>query len=258
MYIASLLFTSSYLSPPFLLTALQAITRDPGTLFSTAVSIAPIVNWISSKRYVTYVLLRRTHPLPLSLRPALLSTTRGRFLCASLSFALLADADHGHTHTTHTHITRYHATLVTRRRDTGRPSFQFDVEASFPRMWRSLSTGPLGDAAGAPGRDDKIRERQLVAYRASPISEIHNLAAVAANARATNVSPPRLLLVQGDSDEEVITHAFLSQRHVLPFSYGRHTSPSHAMSPHFTSLGTHAGPLRGDDRLCPRASTRWI
>ena len=128
MYIASLLFTSSYLSPPFLLTALQAITRDPGTLFSTAVSIAPIVNWISSKRYVTYVLLRRTHPLPLSLRLALLSTTRGRFLCASLSFALLADADRGHTHThdAHTHNTlprytrnaaqRYRPTLVSVRR----------------------------------------------------------------------------------------------------------------------------------------------
>lgn len=85
-------------------------------------------------------------------------------------------------------------------RDTGRPSYLFDVEASFPRIWRSLPSGPLGDAV-FPDRDERIRQRQLVAYRASPVSQMQNLAATAARiSRVTGgLDVPRLMLVQGDA-----------------------------------------------------------
>eukprot|EP00940_MAST-03C_sp_MAST-3C-sp2_P000396 g396.t1 len=114
------------------LNALQGLLRDYETIFSSALAIAPIFNWISSKRYVT---------------------------------------------------------------DTGQPSYKFDAEPTYRgSTWRSLVAGPLGNAAG-PSYASIIRNNQEIAYRASPASRVE--------AFATGKKDSRLLLVQGDADEEV-------------------------------------------------------
>ena len=77
--------------------------------------------------------------------------------------------------------------------DTGRPSYMFDTIASYQDIFRTLSTGPLGNVAGNPNFESEVLQRQHLAWTSSPASQLNNY---------SHKKNP-LLIIQGDADEEV-------------------------------------------------------